>query len=178
MNKKSPLVEVARLGRLVGLRGELKLHIHSDFPEQFKIGKIFTTQKNLALEIVSYDKKREIIAFKGFEDRQSAAKLVNAFLFTSIEQTQADCHLEEGEFFWYEIIGMSLKENDVLLGSVDEIERLGNVDYMVVKTAQNLVEQGMSKSFYVPFIDRYVLNVEKALKEVHVKDTLALLENS
>lgn len=177
MNKTSAL-EVARLGKLVGLKGELKLHIHSDFPEQFSIGKIFTTQKNLSLEVASYDVKKGLISFVDFQDRQSAAKLVNAFLFTSIEQSEKDCLLEEGEFFWYEIIGMNVKEQSTLLGKVQEIQRIADVDYLVVQTDASLIEKKLSKSFYIPFIERYILDVDKALEEVHVKDALALLENS
>jgi len=40
MSKKESPIEVAQVGRLVGLRGELKLHIHSDFPEQFCTGNV------------------------------------------------------------------------------------------------------------------------------------------
>jgi len=177
MNKIATL-EVARLGKLVGLKGELKLHIHSDFPEQFSVGKVFTTQKNLSLEVASYDVKKGLISFKDFQSRESAAKLVNSFLFTSIEQSEKDCTLEEGEFFWYEIIGMNVKEQSILLGKIQEIQRIADVDYLVVQTDINLVDQKLSKSFYIPFIERYILDVDKALEEVHVKDALALLENS
>jgi 16S rRNA processing protein RimM len=177
MNKIATL-EVARLGKLVGLKGELKLHIHSDFPEQFSVGKVFTTQKNLSLEVASYDVKKGLISFKDFQSRESAAKLVNSFLFTSIEQSEKDCTLEEGEFFWYEIIGMNVKEQSIFLGKIQEIQRIADVDYLVVQTDINLVDQKLSKSFYIPFIERYILDVDKALEEVHVKDALALLENS
>lgn len=178
MSNKDSLIEVARIGKTVGLQGELKLHLHCDFPEQFKAGKVFETQKGLKLEIISYNPKRGLIKFRGYEDRQSASVLVNSFLFTSIEETRKSCDLEEDELFWFDVIGLNVKEKNLNLGLVTEIQRIGNVDYMVVKTDDNLLKEGLSKSFYIPFIDRYVLEVKKDEKVVLVKDGLLLLESS
>lgn len=178
-NNQSPLLEVAQLGRLVGLRGELKLHIHSDFPEQFKKGKIFTTQKNISLEVHSYNKNRGLISFVGFGDRQSATILVNSFLFTNAKQSEEDCVLGEGEFFWYDVIQSQVcDDDDLVLGLVQDIERIANVDYMVVKTDESFVQKGYAKEFYVPYIDRYVNNFCKEKKIVYTKDAFGLLENS
>ncbi|DAB32985.1 MAG TPA: 16S rRNA processing protein RimM [Sulfurospirillum sp. UBA11407] len=177
-SKDNSLLEVARLGRLVGLKGELKLHLHSDFPEQFCKGKVFSTQKNLVLEIATYNQNKGLISFVGYQDRDKASALVNSFLFTTKEQSQNDCKLEEGEFFWFEVIGSTIQENEKILGSVVEIERIEPVDYLVVQTDESLVKDGMSKTFFIPFIERYVLRFDKEAKIVFVKDGLELLENS
>ena len=178
MNKKSSPIEVAQIGRPVGLYGELKLHIHSDFPEQFVAGKIFMTQKNIELEIRSYNHKRGLVSFKGYESRESATVLVNSFLLTSLEATLDDCNLQNDELFWFDIIGCEIQEENTILGIVKEIERIGSTDYMVIKTDKKLVEKELSKTFYLPYIDRYVLSANKEAKVVHVKDGLELLENS
>ena len=178
MSKKASPIEVAQIGRLVGLRGELKLHIHSDFPEQFRVGKEFITQKNIRLEIASYNEKRGLVLFRGYESRESAACLVNSYLLTTIEATLEDCELEDDEFFWFDIIGCSVKEDEQLLGKVQEIERIGETDYMVIKTDKKLVEEKLSKTFFIPFIDRYVLSATKKDKIVYVKDAYELLESS
>ncbi|WP_024953737.1 ribosome maturation factor RimM [Sulfurospirillum arcachonense] len=178
MSKKSSPIEVAQIGRLVGLRGELKLHLHSDFPEQFKAGKTFITQKNITLEILSYNEKRGLVLFKGYESRDSASVLVNSFLLTSLEATLEDCELNNNELFWFDIIGCSVKENENVLGVVTEIERIGSTDYMIIKTDENLLKKNLSKTFYIPYIDRYVLEANKDEKVVVVKDGLELLENS
>lgn len=178
MSSDLPLIEVAQIGRLVGLRGELKLHIHSDFPEQFKKGKVFTTQKNTTLVVHSYNHTRSIISFEGYLDRDSAAKLVNSFLFTSSSQAEEDCILNEGEFFWYDVIGSKVVEDDLVLGIVEDIERIGSVDYMVVKTDALQVQKGFAKQFYIPYIERYVKDFSKETKCVMSVDALGLLENS
>ena len=178
MSKKSSPIEVAQIGRLVGLRGELKLHIHSDFPEQFSAGKQFTTQKNITLEIASYNGKRGLILFRGYESRESAACLVNSYLMTTMEVTLEECELDENELFWFDIIGCSVKENDTLIGAVIEIERIGITDYMIIKTDKALVEKKLSKKLFIPYIARYVISTSKEEKVVHVKDAIELLENS
>ena len=178
MSKKESPIEVAQVGRLVGLRGELKLHIHSDFPEQFCTGKTFTTQKNLKLEIASYNEKRGLVLFRGYESRESAACLVNSFLLTTMESTLEDCKLDDDELFWFDIIGCEVKENESILGVVSDMERIGDTDYMVIKTDKTLVAKELSKTFFLPYIDRYVLSADKEIKVVHVKDGLELLECS
>lgn len=171
-------IEVAQIGRLVGLMGELKLHIHSDFPEQFRAGKRFITQKNTALEIVSYNKKRGLVLFRGYESRDSAACLVNSYLLTTLEATLEDCTLKSDEFFWFDIIGCSIKESGIKLGAVSEIQRIGATDYMVIKTDKSLEDKNLAKTFFIPYIDRYIASVDREEKIVHVKDGLELLENS
>ena len=64
------------------------------------------------------------------------------------------------------------------LGSVDEIERIAATDYLVIKPDDALVKKGLAKSFYLPYIDRYIVTFDKTKKEVLSKDGLGILENS
>lgn len=179
MNNQSNLIEVAQVGRLVGLKGELKLHLQCDFPEQFKKGKTFTTQKGDTLEVFSYNSARELISFVGYQERELAAKLVNTLLYTSQEVSMKECALKEGEFFWFDMIDASIiDDNELLLGYVEEIERIATTDYLVVKTNEALLKQGLAKQFYIPYIDRYILSFDKAKKEIRTRDGLGILENS
>lgn len=179
MNNQSSLIEVAQIGRLVGLKGELKLHLQCDFPEQFKKGKKFKTQKGEELEVFSYNQARGLISFVGYQDREVAAKLVNTFLLTTQENSINECALKEGEFFWFDLIDARVIDEDgTLLGSVDEIERIAATDYLVVKTDDVFVNKGMAKSFYLPYIERYIITFNKMKKEVLSKDGLGILENS
>ncbi len=178
MSKNDELLQVAKIGRLVGLRGELKLNIHCDFPEQFCPNAVFSTDKKFNLEILSYNPKKQTVSFKGYSSREDAAKLVNLNLFTTREETEKICELEDGEFFWFEIIGSFLMDEDKILGKVEDISRMGVDDYLVVKTDKNLVKKGFSKLFYVPYIDRYIVDFDKDNKVINSRDTLGILENS
>ena len=180
MNNTSSLLEVAQLGRLVGLKGELKLHLHCDFPEQFKKGKTFQTSKgDIFLEVLSYNQGRGVISFVGYADRQSAQKLVNVILLTTPENSMRDCALKEGEFFWFDMIDANvIDDNGLLLGIVEEIERIATTDYLVIQTSEALVKQGHVKQFYLPYIDRYIRLFDKEKQEIYTKDGLGILENS
>ena len=178
MNNTNSLIEVAQVGRLVGLKGELKLHLHCDFPEQFKKGKTFLTSKNETLEILSYNSARELVSFVGYQSREVAAKLVNTLLFTTEENSQKECHLQEGEFFWFDLIGARIIDNGQCLGVVEEIERIAHCDYLVITTDEKLVNEGQVKSFYIPYIERYVVSFDKEAKEIITQDGLGILENS
>lgn len=178
MNNQSSLIEVAQLGRLVGLKGELKLHLHCDFPEQFQKGKVFQTHKGETLEIFSYSATKGLVSFVGYLDRDLAAKLVNTVLYTTPENSMRDCALKEGEFFWFDLIGAQILDENVCLGVVDEIERIAVSDYLVVKTDEALVKKGLAKQFYIPYIERYIINFNKETRIVQTRDALGILENS
>ena len=179
MNNQSNLIEVAQVGRLVGLKGELKLHLQCDFPEQFKKGKTFTTQKGDTLEVFSYNSARELISFVGYQERELAAKLVNTLLYTSQEVSMKECALKEGEFFWFDMIDARVvDDNELFLGQVEEIERIATTDYLVIKTEEALFKKGLPKQFYIPYIDRYILSFDKTKKEIRTRDGLGILENS
>ncbi|PID47633.1 MAG: 16S rRNA processing protein RimM [Proteobacteria bacterium] len=176
MNKD--FLEIAKIGKTVGLRGDLKLHFLCDFPEQFKKGAIFGTKKMGDLEITHFDKNRSLIRFKDYDNPQIAQKLVNTILLTSIEKTRQNCPLKDGEFFWFDIIGLEVKEDGMVLGLVDEISRIANQDYLHIKTHEELVKKGFSKSFLIPYVDRFIVKTDIGARCVFVKDGLSILESS
>ena len=170
---------VAKLGKAVGLQGHLRLFIDSDFPEQFKKGAIFRTNKKLELKVVEYNSSRELIKFENFNDIDTAKKLTNQELFCSIEQTKENCKLKKNEFFWFDLISCNIYENGVLLGKVKDIQRYPLNDYLEIITDEELVKKALPKVFLIPHIfDKYILNVDIDNKKIEVKDSLIILENS
>ncbi len=171
-------IPVARLGKTVGLRGDMRLNLLSDFPEQFRKGARFMSDRG-DLTVASYDAKRGTVRFEGVDDVDAAKRLTNAFLYTTRAQSEASCNLKEGEYFWYQILGMEVVEpSGEILGRVRDIERLAGTDYLVVDTAHALVEEGKAKRFLIPFIDRYVDRVELEHKRVHTRDAKEILDAS
>ncbi len=175
---RDELIQVAKIGRLVGLRGELKLNIHCDFPEQFSSNNTFFTDKNFNLEVESFNEKKNTILFRGFQSRESAAKLVNVNLFTTKDESLKNCKLETGEFFWFEMIGSSVVDDDKEIGVVDDIQRIAQSDYLIIKTSYGLVKEGLPKLFYLPYVDRYIVDFNKDNRVVTTKDAYGILENS
>lgn len=168
---------IAQIGRTIGLWGDLKFHLHTDFPEQFKVGNTYKSNRG-ELTIADINFKRGTIRFRGYESIDSAKKLTNTKLFADEVQTKATCDLNEGQHFWFDIIGCVLKQDDEILGKIEDIQRMGDTDYLVIKTADNLVKAGLSKNFLLPYIDRYVINADIEEKIVYTKDAKDILEAS
>lgn len=172
-------IYLAKLGRTVGLQGHLKLFIDTDFPEQFKKGAIFTTNKKLQLKVLDYNSARELIRFEGYSNPESAKKLTNSELFTSIESTRETCKLKENEFFWFDLISCEVFENDLRLGEVKEIYRFPISDYLEVQTDETLLKEKLPKTFLIPHIfDDFIIKVDLDLKRIDVKNSLDILKNS
>jgi 16S rRNA processing protein RimM len=168
---------IAQIGRTIGLWGDLKLHLHTDFPEQFKVGHTYKSNRG-DLTIADINFKRGIVRFQGHESIDSAKKLTNAKIFSTMEQTKENCDLQEGEHFWFDIIGCSVKQEDETLGVIEDIQRLLDTDYLAIKTDAALVEAGLPKQFLLPYIKRYVLKADTAAKVIYTQDAKDILEAS
>ncbi len=168
---------IAQIGRTIGLWGDLKFHLHTDFPEQFKVGKTYKSNRG-DLTIADINFTRGIIRFKGYESIDSAKKLTNTKLFANEEQTKENCDLKEGQHFWFDVIGCVVQQDDEVLGLVEDIQRMADTDYLSVKTETSLVEAGLSKNFLLPYIDRYIVKVDTEEKIVYTKDAKDILEAS
>jgi len=168
---------IAQIGRTIGLWGDLKFHLHTDFPEQFKIGNTYkSTRGDLTIADINF--ARGIIKFRGYESIDSAKKLTNVKLFANMEQTKENCDLKDGQHFWFDIIGCVVKDEELLLGTVEDIQRMGDTDYLAVKTVESLVSDGLPSSFMLPYIEHYVLKSNIEEKVVYTKDAKGILEAS
>lgn len=168
---------VAVIGKAVGFKGEAKLHLECDFPEQFAKGRAFTTGK-YDLTIQYYHPDRGVVKFVGIDSIEDLQKFVNQPLLTTQEESRQRCRLAAGEYFWFDIIGLDVYEDDQLLGRVDEIERMAGTDMLLVQTAQQWVDAKLARSFLIPYLDRYILKVDQDAKRVIVRFAKDLLEAS
>lgn len=172
------LVYVAKVGKTVGLKGDLKFFIDSDFPEQFKKDAVFTTDKNIELKIEKYNESNSTVKFYGYDNIDIAKKLTNSLLYTTKEQTQIDCNLDKDQYFWHDIIGCKVKENDQVIGTVKDVQRFAIDDFLFITTTEELIKKEYPKSFLVPYINRYILNVDIQNKTITTTDCLEILQNS
>ena len=168
---------IAQVGRTIGLWGDLKFHIHTDFPEKFKVGKTYKTNRG-DLTIAEMNMKRGIIRFQGYESIDAAKKLTNVKIFADITQTKENCDLNEGQHFWFDIIGCTVEDEGIVIGTIEDIQRMGDTDYLVIKTDESFVKDGLSKTFLLPYIDRYVVKADVEAKLVYTKDAKDILESS
>lgn len=172
-------IYIAKLGKTIGLNGTLKIYIESDFPEQFKKGATFISNRNLKLTIEQYNPQRDTVKFENINDVDEAKKLVNQQLFTSKESSRENCNLDANEYFWFDIIDCKVIENGKELGVVKDIHRYPVDDYLEIKTSKELIEKGLPKQFLLPYIiDTYIDKVNLEGKEILTRGAFDILENS
>ncbi|MDA3046037.1 ribosome maturation factor RimM [Campylobacter sp. JMF_01 NE2] len=172
------LLEVAKLGKTVGLKGALRLHDKSDFPKQFKKGAKFYLQDGTVLEISAFLQSNSTVKFVGFESIELAQNLVNKTLYQTIENTRKNCPLKKGEFFYFDILGLSVCEDGEILGEVSDIMESGSAYLFEVKTASELVNLGLASTFFVPYLDNFVVQISLDERKILTKNAKAILENS
>ena len=171
MNKKIP---IAKIGKSHGIKGWQKIHLLTDFPEQFKPGATFSSDKT-DLTIDKIDLKRGLVKFSGVDTPEDAKKLTNRMLYTTEEATKENIKLNKDEYFWFDIIGCDVYEENKKLGKVKEIER-ADVDYLVIDTDEELIKEGYPKRFLIDFT-RHVKDVDVENKKIEAKGAVEILDS-
>ena len=79
---KKDLLHIATLGKSVGLKGDMKLHIKTDFPEQFQKNATFFIAPNKEITLADVNLGRGIVRLEGCSTPEEAKRFTNAKLFT------------------------------------------------------------------------------------------------
>ena len=149
---------VGKIVNTQGLQGEMRVLSVTDFAEErFKKGNILALfdkkdQFVMDVEIASHRKVKnfDIIKFKGMYHINDIEKYRD-FSLKVAEEDLTD--LEDGEFYYHEIIGLEVYENDVLLGTIKEILQPGANDVWVVKRKGK-------RDLLLPYIPPVVLGID------------------
>ena len=168
---------IAQVGRTVGLRGDLKFHLHTDFPQQFRKGVTLQSSRG-PLTIADYNPRRGTIRFEDYDTPETAKALTNVKIYSDEEQTRELCPLKKGEHYWFEIIGAEVREGETRLGEVREIQRMLDTDYLLIETDSGLRAEGLPESFLLPYIPRYILSFDSERRLLLVRDARDILEAS
>lgn len=176
---KDNWVSVAKIGRSIGVKGEILLHLFSDFPESITPKTTYFSQFG-DLSVEYYIPKKSLVKFTQINSKEEAKQIVNLILYTTQEQSKEVCALKDNEFFWFDMIGSVIVEDGVILGVVYEIDRFCNQDYLYIKTDSALVTQNLPKNFLIPYMERYIIKVDSIQnpKIIHTKYCKEILENS
>ena len=139
-------IPIAKIGKTHGVKGWLKLNLLTDFPEQLKANKTFEADK-ITLTIENINRKNNTIKFVGFDNPEDSKKLTNRVIYSDEDNSKNDINLKKDEYFWFDIIGCEVYEDGKLLGKVEDINRINDIDYIVVEVdkALNLKQ----KDFYL-----------------------------
>jgi 16S rRNA processing protein RimM len=158
--------DVARVLTTHGLKGEVKVKVITDFPEQrFQAGSVLSIKgdEERVLTVTSGRPFKQfwLVSFAEVTDLDQAEKLRNKTLVISEENQQ---ELPKGSFYYHDILGCSVIDNKTgkTIGAITDIEAPGANDVWLVKEATG-------QEYWIPYIADVVKKVDIAAKKVYVE---------
>lgn len=132
---------VGMLRRPHGVRGEMLMEIHTDFPERLKPGvRVFVGELHheMRLNRVRGHKDGLIIGFEGIQTPEAAGIYRTTYVYVSAKDRPP---LPEGEYYHHQLLGLNVyEENGRLLGKLTEILETGANDVFVVTRSTDASE--------------------------------------
>ncbi|WP_018773449.1 ribosome maturation factor RimM [Arthrobacter sp. 131MFCol6.1] len=165
-------LQVARIGKPHGIRGEVTVQVLTDAPgDRFVPGTQFIVEPASAgpLTVFSarWNKDILLLAFDEIETRNEAETLRGAKLFIETEDISA----EDDDEGWYEheLVGLEVRVGGNVVGKVSALHTLPVQDLLVVTTDDG-------KEVLIPFVEQIVPEVNVAEKYVLVTPPPGLFE--
>ncbi|MCB0138388.1 MAG: ribosome maturation factor RimM [Caldilineaceae bacterium] len=158
------------VGRVIGvhgLRGEVKVELHTDFPERFQPGlQLFLGE---ALQPVSIRQARPhkghmLILFDAYHSRSAVENMRNTWLFVHEDHA---IELSEDEYWVHDIVGLAVYTDDGQhLGQVADVLATGANDVYIVEPV-GLINKG--REILLPAIAEVIQQVDLAAGRLIVK---------
>jgi 16S rRNA processing protein RimM len=129
-----PRLEVGRVGRAHGLRGEVAVTFTSNRPERVAVGtSVFAGERELVITASRPHQGRMLVRFAGVDDRTAAERLLGAVLTARPLPDAEGGTLAEGEFWVHELVGSSVVDRaGTPLGEVVAVEANPAHDLLVL----------------------------------------------
>ena len=132
-------VAIGKVLKPWGLKGAVKIRSYAESPESFsRISELRVQGKDgpivLSLEDVRKQKKAVLLKFKGRDRIEDVEDLVGLTLYLHKKDLP---QLEEGEYYWHELIGMEVwTDSGKPIGTLEKILDTGNHDVYVVRRGE------------------------------------------
>jgi 16S rRNA processing protein RimM len=125
---------IGYLRRPHGVRGEIIMDLHTDFPERIKPGRnvlIGESHQPLTLDTVRPHADGLLVSFRGVDTPEDAGRHRNQWVYVKASEVPP---LPEGKHYQYELIDLDVvDENGNPLGKLVEILETGANDVYVVR---------------------------------------------
>lgn len=156
-------LQVARIGKPHGIRGEVTVQVLTDAPgDRFVPGTEFVVEPAsagpLIVDSARWNKDILLLGFEGIETRNQAETLRGAKLFIETEELDED---DDEGWYEHELVGLEARVGSQVVGKIAALHTLPVQDLLVVETPDG-------KEILVPF-------VEQIVPEVNVADGFVLM---
>ena len=158
-------LEIGKIVNTHALRGAVKMVVWADSTEVIGDIKNLYDKNNNCYEIksVSYQKQNAIVKLSGIDSIEQAEKLKGKIMYVSRDEF----NLPDGVYFIADLIGLSVYENDNLLGKIDDVFPAGGCDVYSIKG---------EKEILFPALKENILNIDFENKIMKVKIPEGLLD--
>jgi len=164
-------LEVGKIRRPHGVRGEMVLELYTDFPERLRPKKVvYLGEKQTRLVISSQRPHNEglLLGFEGITTPEQAGRFRNQLLYVSAKEAG---QLPEGEYYFHELLDLEvLDEDGSSLGVLTEVIETGANDVYVVTD-----EAGTE--LLLPAIPEVILAIDLEARTMRVHLLPGLLED-
>lgn len=149
-----------------GVRGELRVDVKTDVPERYhQLEKVLIaknerqTPQEMEVESVRFHQGKALVKFTGFNYRDQIEGFRKWLILIPTEEA---IPLEEGEFFYYQLIGMEVVTDEgASVGLVKEIIQTGANDVFVLASPEN-------EEILIPDTEEVVINIDRDLRKITI----------
>ncbi|MDE8670320.1 ribosome maturation factor RimM [Pseudarthrobacter sp. H3Y2-7] len=150
-------LQVARIGKPHGIRGEVTVQVLTDAPaDRFVPGTEFVVEPAsagpLTVESARWNKDILLLAFEQIETRNQAETLRGAKLFIETEELDED---DDEGWYEHELVGLEARVGSQVVGKVAALHTLPVQDLLVIEDADG-------KEILIPFVEQIVPEVNVA----------------
>jgi 16S rRNA processing protein RimM len=126
------LVSAGKISSPHGIKGQVKIFSHLEYPEKFAKYKKFylSNQQELKIKFNFVIKNFAVVTIEGVTDRNSAETFSGKEVF--IQRTDLP-KLKKQEFYQVDLIGLNIYENGQNTGIVENIVNFGSGDLLDIK---------------------------------------------
>ena len=165
------------VGRIVGshaLNGELRVELHTDFPERFAAGETIFLGTALSRRVIERARDHKgmiLLTLAGLTERTEAEELREEWLFIP---DSAALPLPEGEYYVHDIVGLAvLDEGGLAVGRVTDVLQTGANDVYIISPAPGI---NRDKELLIPAIAEVVQRVDLAVRTLTIRLIPGLLD--
>ncbi|MBN1895029.1 16S rRNA processing protein RimM [bacterium] len=153
---KALFVEIGRVARAQGIKGEIRIDSWTDWPERFLAGGriFFQNQEGEGTwhEVVRmrFQGRTVILKLEGIDDRGQAERLRGAVL--KIRNSDRP-PLEKGRYYIGDVVGLTVKtEGGRVIGKINEVLKMPAQDLYVVR--------GASREILIPAVRQMIKKID------------------
>lgn len=188
------LLNVGRVGRAHGVRGEVSVEVRSDSPElRFAPGSTLLTSSpepgSLTVQAVRWHSGRLLVTFAGITDREAAEAVRGQLL--RIESDSLEELSDPDEFYDHQLVDLAVVTRDgTVVGVVTEVMHGAGGETLVVSRSDTMdsvvdgsQEQGspsaarpMAPPLLIPFVMQIVPEVDLVGKRIVLDPPAGLLD--